>query len=108
MRTFFLCFLVLGTLGVALGCLRKANPDSAPLPNQEVVEGNGTITQLDLEGGFFVIRSDDGVTYDPKSLPSDFKTDGLRVRFKVRVVPGAFGIHQVGPIVEVLSIKQLK
>jgi hypothetical protein len=99
--------LILAACGlVALGCARTGTPDMHATP-KDAVAGVGTIVFMEAEGGFHAIRSDDGVTYDPRSLPDAFKTDGLRVRFTVRVIPGAVGIHQVGPIVDVLEIKRL-
>ena len=91
----------------AIGCTRDAKSELSVVPNQDVVVGVGHIAFLDLEGGFYAIESDDGVTYDPQSLPDGFKIDGLRVRFTVRIVTGVFGIHQAGPIVEVLDIREL-
>jgi hypothetical protein len=40
----------------------------------------GTVSHLDLEGGFYAIRGDDGVTYDPTNLPPAFQRDGLSSR----------------------------
>jgi carboxymethylenebutenolidase len=84
--------------------VRGAGPAAAPGGN--VVEGVGTVAFISLEGGFYAIRSETGVTYDPRSLPEAFRSDGLRVRFKVRILPDAIGFHQVGPIVEVLDIER--
>ncbi len=47
-----------------------------------IVKGTGTIVYLNFEGGFYGIIADNGEHYDPINLPSEFKKDGLRVRFK--------------------------
>ena len=50
------------------------------------MEGTGRIQYNDFEGGFYGIVSDDGEHYDPKNLPDDFKEDGLRVGFKLKIL----------------------
>jgi hypothetical protein len=87
---------------------KEAESTKEPAANPSHVIGTGTVVYSDLEGGFFAIRADDGVTYDPQSLPDEFKADSVRVKFTVRVIPGAVGIHQVGPIVEVLEMSRLE
>lgn len=72
------------------------------------VDVTGTIRHFDLEGGFWAIRGDDSVTYDPHSgVPDSFRQEGLRVRLKARRLEGVMGTHQVGPIVQVLSLTKL-
>ena len=109
-------------LAIALGCSREPKPRTTPPrtepvvvnppktaePSSKVVEGTGTMVHVGVEGGFYAIKSEEGVVYDPKSLPSGFHNNGLRVRYKLRVIPDAVGIHQVGPIVEVLELQPLK
>ncbi|HEX6750323.1 MAG TPA: hypothetical protein VF092_23720 [Longimicrobium sp.] len=70
----------------------------------DVVSGTGTVRWYSFEGGFFAIRGDDDVTYDPRDpLPAEFQQDGLRVRFRARILPG-MSIHQAGPVVDVEQI----
>ncbi|HEU4364815.1 MAG TPA: hypothetical protein VFT13_05050 [Candidatus Krumholzibacteria bacterium] len=69
-----------------------------------VVMGTGLIVHMEIEGGFYAIQSDDGTTYDPRSLLEEFQVDSLRVSFKLRVIPDAMGTHQVGPIVDVVEM----
>lgn len=66
----------------------------------------GTVRYFALEGGFFAIRGDDSVTYDPTNLAEAFREDGLRVRAELRLRPDMMGIHQVGPIVEIVEISR--
>ena len=91
----------------ALGCTQEAKSELSVVPSQDIVVGVGTVAFLNIEGGFYAIVSDNGVTYEPQSLPDDFMIDGLRVRFTIRIVKGAIGFRQVGPIVEVLDIRRL-
>jgi hypothetical protein len=65
----------------------------------------GVVTHVELEGGFYAIRSDDGVTYDPTNLPPEFQKDGLKVEAEARRRDDMMGIHQAGPIVELVRIR---
>jgi hypothetical protein len=70
----------------------------------EIVRGTGTVSHFSIEGGFFAIRGDDGVVYDPIDLAAEFQRDGVRVRFEARLRKDLIGVHMVGPIVEITSI----
>jgi hypothetical protein len=75
-------------------------------PNQ--VRINGTVRFMTLEGGFWAIRGDDNVTYDPLGgLPAAFQSEGLRVRIEARRRNDMASIHMAGPIVEIISINRL-
>ncbi|MFX1478357.1 MAG: hypothetical protein ACFFCI_09510 [Promethearchaeota archaeon] len=62
---------------------------------------------LSFEGGFFGIISDDGKYYDPINLPDDYKTDGLRVVFLVKVLKNQVSYHMWGRIVDLIFIRTL-
>ncbi len=79
-------------------------PDTAAADS--IVTITGVVRHFDLEGGFYAIRGDDGVTYDPSNLADDFRQDGLRVRARARLRPDMGGIHMVGPIVDIIDIQQ--
>lgn len=69
----------------------------------------GTVVYFDLEGsGFWAVRGDDGVTYDPvDGLPAAFRKQDLRVSMVVRMRPDLVGTHQVGPLVEIVQIEAI-
>jgi hypothetical protein len=68
----------------------------------------GTIHFFTLEGGFWAVRGDDGVTYDPMNgLPSRFQQENLRVSMLVKVRKDLAGVHMVGPVVEIVTIQRL-
>ena len=71
-----------------------------------LVRITGIVRHSDLEGGFYAIQGDDGVTYDPTNLPAEFQEDGLAVEVEARRREDAMGIHQVGPIVEIERIRK--
>lgn len=47
------------------------------------MQGTGTVSFVDEEGGFYGIHADDGAQYDPGALHEAFHKHGLRVRFSV-------------------------
>lgn len=71
-----------------------------------LVEIEGIIRYHELEGGFFALQSRDGETYNPTNLPEEFRQDGLPVSAKVRIRGDMMGIHQVGPLVEIVDIRK--
>jgi hypothetical protein len=78
---------------------------TAPEVPAGAIQVNGTIRHFALEGGFWAVRGDDGVTYDPMNgLAPEFERENLRVIMVAKVREDVGGIHMVGPIVEVLSI----
>jgi hypothetical protein len=82
-----------------------ASPVSPSLPDG-TIRVNGTVQYFNLEGGFWAVRGEDGVTYDPiDGLPPAYQRNSLRVIIVARVRPEMGGIHMVGPIVEILSIE---
>jgi hypothetical protein len=66
----------------------------------------GVVRRSQLEGGFYAIRGDDGVTYDPTNLPPEFQEDGLQVEAEARRRDDMAGIHQMGPIVQLERIRR--
>jgi hypothetical protein len=96
-RTFLVAALI-----VSAAC---ASPTAPQLP-PGAIQVNGTVRYFTLEGGFWAVRGDDGVTYDPMNgLASEFQRENLRVRLVAKVRNDMGGIHMVGPIVEVISIQ---
>jgi len=70
------------------------------------VEITGVVRHYELEGGFYAIRGDDSITYDPTNLPADFQRDGLRVEAEARRRDDLSGTRQVGPIVDLARIRR--
>ncbi len=92
--------IVIVLSAVLSGCLEK-----------QIIEGKGTIVYNDFEGGFYGIISDESYygsnKLDPNNLPSEFKEDGLRVKFKVRVLLNKYSFHMWGLMVKILEIERL-
>jgi hypothetical protein len=91
------------TIAAALGLAACGGPTER-LPSQDVT---ATVRYFTIEGGFFALRGDDGVTYDPRQLDPAFAQDGLRVRARLVVRDDLIGIHMVGPLVDISSITKL-
>ena len=100
-------------MGVA-ACAKGANGhDEAgwvtPSPSAEEVGTEvritGVVTHIGLEGGFYAIRGDDGVTSDPTNLPPAFQRDGLEVEAEALRRDDLMGVHQAGPIVQLVRIR---
>ena len=93
--------LAIGGLVLLMGAL------SGCFHEMDTMEGTGTIRYIDLEGGFYGIETDAGEKLDPVNLRTEFEQDGLRVRFRVRMVKEVMTIHQWGSPVEILEMEAL-
>jgi hypothetical protein len=83
-----------------------ANPMAPEDPN--MIRVNGTVQFMTFEGGFWAVRGDDNVTYDPMNgLPAAFQVEGLRVRLEAKRRDDLVGVHMAGPIVEIITITRL-
>ena len=95
-------------LSLLLGACSPAAPDKAGVTNDGTyVSGTGSVTHYTFEGGFWAIRGDDNVIYDPINLDKTYWSQGLRVRFKALLRKDMGGIHMAGPIVEIISIARM-
>lgn len=77
-----------------------------PAPGRQLVI-DGTISFVDLEGGFFGILGDDGGEYDPINLPVDFAVEGRRVSIQARVRSDLASAHLWGELIEIDEIAAL-
>jgi hypothetical protein len=70
------------------------------------IQITGVVRHNQIEGGFWAIRGDDSVTYDPTNLPEEFRREGLRVEAEARLRDDMAGIHMAGPLVELRRIRK--
>jgi hypothetical protein len=75
-------------------------------PTEPETTVRGTVHFFTVEGGFWALRGDDGMNYDPlNTLPSAFQQENLRVQMVIRVRTDAASVHMVGAIVDILHIQ---
>jgi hypothetical protein len=87
---------------IAIAC---GSPTSPSVP-AGAIRVTGTVQFYDLEGGFWAVKGDDGIIYDPKDgLPAKFQVQNRRVTMVAKVRTDLGSIHMVGPIVEIISIE---
>lgn len=92
MKRLVLCLLV-----AAMGCA-----------THRPVHGTGSVHLLTTEGGFWVIRDDDGTTYDPiGGLSPEFQQEGLRVKFDAEFKPDVVSTHMAGTMIQIVRIQRL-
>lgn len=93
------------TITVLICLTACASPTTPELP-PGAIRVNGTVQYYNLEGGFWAVRGDDGVAYDPiAGLPAAFQRENLRVMLVAKIRTDMGSIHMVGPLVEILSIE---
>jgi hypothetical protein len=108
MQNLLVVILITSTIlaGVLLGgCAFGQAP--GPVAENGVIEGEGTVHYVDLEGGFYGLTADTGARYYPIDLPESLTRDGIRVSFRVRVQPDVMTIVMWGTPVEVLEMTPL-
>ncbi|HOB17399.1 MAG TPA: DUF333 domain-containing protein [Candidatus Methanoculleus thermohydrogenotrophicum] len=88
---------------IACGCMAVGGEDELP---DDCISGIGTVTYVDLEGGFYGIVADDGERYLPTDLPAEYRKDGLRVRFTADVARDNATIQQWGTPIDIVSIEE--
>ena len=97
--SFFALISILVVSFLFAGCV----PGSSP--NQ--FSTNGTVTYIDLEGGFYGIIGDNQENYDPINLPDEFQQEGLQVAFTAKYRDDLAGFHMWGRIIEILQIEAI-
>jgi len=66
----------------------------------------GTVTFVDLEGGFYGIHGDDGEDYYPVQLDEEYRVNGLRVSFEFEPAKEVVTIHMWGTPVTLTYIER--
>ena len=110
-RAFRSGFLLFLAAGIALSCSGANGSPGSSVPGHDIEEqahitGTGTVRYIDLEGGFYGIIGDDGKKYLPIDLDQQYKTDGLKVRFRFKARNDVMTIYMWGITVEVLTIEK--
>lgn len=70
------------------------------------ITSTGTITYINLEGGFYGLVTSDGVNYLPLDLPDEYKQNGLKVDFTGVPDQDIMTIQMWGQPLRILSINK--
>ena len=85
----------------------STSPDgTVPTPAEAIIRLTGTVHHLDMEGGVYVIRTEDGTQYRPIELPEEFRVDGLPVEAEVKRRDDIMTVDMAGTAVELLDIRK--
>lgn len=105
----FLAVLACGFLFLSPACHNTVTDASGDyrLVGSDEIEGRGTVTYIDVEGGFYGIVSGDDGRWDPINLPSDFTQDGLKVKFRAKLRKDLASYHMWGTLIEIISIEKI-
>ncbi|UUX91450.1 YgdI/YgdR family lipoprotein [Methanoplanus endosymbiosus] len=110
-RMYSLTIIVLALASAAVmisGCISNSSESTIWKDAPDVdINTDGTVTYVDLEGGFYGIISNDGTKYYPLNLGEDIKKDGLKVRFLADTKDDIMTVQQWGIPVEIISIKEI-
>lgn len=109
MRT-VICLLFVLTIGACQSMPREQNstePEMAETSDKGLIRGTGTVVFNDFEGGFYGIVADNGRKYFAGTLAEDFRVNGLRVRFAVRLRTGVMTTVMWGQPVELVTLKRV-
>jgi hypothetical protein len=71
------------------------------------VSGKATVKHITLEGGFYGLITDSGERLLPLQMSSEFRQDGLRVRYDGAADDNAVSIYQWGTLTKLTSIEKL-
>ncbi len=97
-------------LGLTVLCLTVV-PAAASYTGDEEKRGlitvTGTITYIDLEGGFYGFVADNGDRYFPVNLDQQFKVNNKKVRIEGKIRKSVMTTVMWGTPLEILKIQGL-
>ena len=67
----------------------------------------GTVHKTDLEGGSWLLRTDQGVVYQLNGGDKELMTDGKRVEVEGEIESESLGIAMMGDVLRVRSYRTL-
>jgi hypothetical protein len=87
---------------------RCASKTKAQDDNWQGIVITGKVVYMDLEGGFFGIKGDDGNNYNPLNLGPEYHKDGLRVKASISIEKNINTIRMWGKTVRINRIIRLE
>ena len=70
-------------------------------------EITGRVAYSSLEGGQWIIHSDDGKIYTPINMPAQYKADGCRVNISAIVLEDVASISMMGEVIRITRFETL-
>ncbi len=71
------------------------------------VSGKATVTHVLIEGGFYGLVTDTGERLLPLQMSSEFRQDGLRVRYEGAADDNQISIYQWGTLTKLTTLEKL-
>ena len=92
--------------------IENQNPSDSSNPPPTSSDSNpivltGTVTYIDIEGGFYGIIGDNGKHYDPINLGQSYAQKGLKIRFQAKIRSDLASFHMWGDIIEIIKMEKL-
>jgi hypothetical protein len=85
-----------------------SSPVDEPVVEEETIDTVGTVTYVDLEGGFFGIISVDGYQYFPINLDESLQEDGLEIEFLANIDEDYVDVYMWGLPIEIVEASALE
>jgi len=106
--------LGLGVVSFGAGCGGGSNGVVNQAPGggtngqfTRAVSGKATIRHVTIEGGFYGLVTDTGERLLPIQMSSEFRQDGLRVRYDGAADDNQISVYQWGALTKLTSIEKL-
>jgi hypothetical protein len=81
-------------------------PPPMPARKETPLVTTGTVVRVELEGGFYGIKLDNGRRFDPgNSLPEKFRKPNLRVRIEGKVLQDVPTFRMWGEVIEIRKVE---
>ena len=94
--------VLLAALAFTVSCTNGSDSEKG------IVSGKGKGEYVTLGMGFYGIRAEDGKQYEPQNLTPEFQSDGLQVKFELKLRTDVGSIYMWGTPVDVVEIKKLR
>ena len=116
MRIYLAAFVLLAVAACSPDGSPRRGPVAAPnpvkptealrAPDRDPVNLTGTIHRVEMEGGVYVIRTEDGKQYRLVELPEAFRQEGLGVRLEGLLHDDVLTKDMAGQAVDIIEIRK--
>ena len=93
------CFMTVVVLGIN-------TLDAADEQADGIFNIHGTVKHFSYQGGFYGIEGDDGKTYKPVDMTSNFKVEGARVKISAKPIEKKLLLSGWGIPIKILKIER--